>query len=85
MILLVVWSANGYGSALTSKACSKVNLLNDDTYQLVCVTVIVSSFGQVEQGVHYIRKSLNYSTRRAFLEYTVVELICKIRPEVYRE
>ena len=28
--LLVVWSVNGDGSALTSKACSKVNLLNDE-------------------------------------------------------
>ena len=30
MILLVEW----YGSALTSKACSKVNLLNNDTYRI---------------------------------------------------
>ena len=30
-ILLVVWSANSDGSALTSKASSKVNLLNNDT------------------------------------------------------
>ena len=43
-ILLIVWSANGDGSALTSKASSKVNLLNDDTYRRVCATVIVSSF-----------------------------------------
>ena len=28
-ILLVVWSANGSGSALSSYASSKVNLLND--------------------------------------------------------
>ena len=34
MILLVVWSANGNGSALTAKANS--NLLNDDTYRRVC-------------------------------------------------
>ena len=33
IILLVVWSANGNSSAFTSKASSKVNLLNDDTYQ----------------------------------------------------
>ena len=33
--MLVVWSANGDGSALTSKASS--NLLNDDTYRCVCV------------------------------------------------
>ena len=31
-ILLVVWSANGDGSAITSRASSKVNLLNDATY-----------------------------------------------------
>ena len=30
MILLIVWSANGDGSVLTSKTSS--NLLNDDTY-----------------------------------------------------
>ena len=28
--LLVVWSVNGNGSALTSKVSSMVNLLNDD-------------------------------------------------------
>ena len=48
--LLVVWSANGNGSALSSKASSKVNLLNDDHYRLVSVTIIVSSFKQIEQG-----------------------------------
>ena len=47
MILLVVWPANGDGSALTSKASFKVNLLNDDTLQMNlcdrnCATVIVS-------------------------------------------
>ena len=48
-ILLVVWSANGDGySALTSP---KVNLLSDDTYQW---NWAVSSFGQIEQGVHII-------------------------------
>ena len=41
MILLVVWYANGDGSALSSKACS--NLLNDDTYRCVCAGIIVSS------------------------------------------
>ena len=30
----------------SSKASSKVNFQNDNTYQLVCVTVIVSSFRQ---------------------------------------
>ena len=52
-ILLVVWYAKASGdcSALPSKA-SSVNLLNDDTYQWNCVTVIVSFFGQIEKGVH---------------------------------
>ena len=40
MILIVVWSINYDGSALTSKATSKVNLLNDDTYRWDCVTII---------------------------------------------
>ena len=42
MILLVVWSANGDGSALTYKASSKTkfNFLNDDTYRWNCATVI---------------------------------------------
>ena len=39
------------------------------------VTVIMSSFGQIEQGAHYIRKSLIYSTRKTFLERAVVELV----------
>ena len=33
-IQCVVWSANGDGSALTSEASSKVNLLADNTYQI---------------------------------------------------
>ena len=33
MILLVLWSADGNSSALTSKASSKVNSLNDDSYR----------------------------------------------------
>ena len=35
MILLVVWSAIGDGSALTTTKTSS-NLLNDDTYRCVC-------------------------------------------------
>ena len=50
-IVLVVWSANDDGSALTSKASPKVNLLTDDTYRWNCTTVIVSSFRHIEQGV----------------------------------
>ena len=56
--------------ALTSKASS--NLLNDDTYRCVCVGNLSS--GQIEQGAHYIRKSLIYLTRKVFLECAVVEL-----------
>ena len=43
---------------LACKASAKVNLLSDDTYRLVRATLIVSSFGQIKQGAHYIRKSL---------------------------
>ena len=39
-------------SALTFKASSTVNLLNDDTYRWDCATVIMSSFRQIEQGTH---------------------------------
>ena len=49
-IMLVVWSANGDCSAL--QASSKVNLLNDDTYQCNSVTIIMPSFKQIEQGAH---------------------------------
>ena len=45
VILLVVWFANG-----DCGASSKVNLLNDDTYRCDYVTIIMSSFGQIEQG-----------------------------------
>ena len=48
--MLVVWSANGDGSAMAS---SKVNL-NDDTYQQVCATVNVSPFRQKEQGIYEV-------------------------------
>ena len=74
MILLVVWSANGNGSALTSNASYRVNLLNDDTYRW---TIIVSSFRQIEQVAHHMRKSLIYSMRKVFMEYAVVEPVYK--------
>ena len=45
---LFFWSAN---SKCSSKASS---WLNDDTYRWVCATVIVSSFRETEQGVHFI-------------------------------
>ena len=38
-ILLVIWSANGNGSALTAKANS--NLLNDDTYRMILTDAFV--------------------------------------------
>ena len=41
------------------------------------MAVIVSSLGQIEEGAHYIRKYLIYSTRIAFLEHAVVELVYK--------
>ena len=41
-------------SGLPTATVVKVNLLNDDIYQWNCATVIVSSFGQIEQGVDYI-------------------------------
>ena len=50
-----------------------------------CENVIVSSFGQIEQGVHYIRKSLIYSMRKAFLKCAVVELVYKFDEKSYRE
>ena len=69
MILRVVWSANGDGRALTYKASS--NLLNEDTYR----SVGNHPSKQIEQGAHYI--ILIYSTRKAFLEKAVVELVYK--------
>ena len=43
MILLVVWSANGDCRALTSKASSKVNLLNDKNGDCKALTSEASS------------------------------------------
>ena len=40
---------------------------------------------QIEQGAHYIRKSLIYSMRKAFLEHAVVELVYKFDEKSYRE
>ena len=51
VILLVVWCGNSDCSD-----SSKVNLLNDDTYRYDSVTIIMPSFGQLEQGAHQIRK-----------------------------
>ena len=53
----------------------------------VLVRVIVSSMPseQIEQGAHYIRISLIYSTRKAFLEKAVVELVYKFDEKSYRE
>ena len=49
-ILHVVWSANGDGHGLTSKASS--NLLNEDTYRSVFVGNHPSK--QIEQGAHCV-------------------------------
>ena len=40
---------------------------------------------QIEQGAHYIRKSLIYSMRKAFLEHAVVDLVYKFDEKSYRE
>ena len=78
-ILLLVWSANG-----DFTASSKVNLLNDDTYRCDSATIIMSSFGEREQGAHKIRKSLIYSTRKVFLERVVVKLVYKFNEKSKR-
>ena len=62
----------GIYNALTSQANSKVNLLSDDTLMELSNCELVSSFRQIEQGAHYIRKFLIYSTSKAFLEKVVV-------------
>ena len=49
------------------------------------MTVIVSSFGEIEKGVHYIRKLLIYSKRKAFIEHAVVELVYKFDEKFYHE
>ena len=45
--------------------------------------MIDNNFSQ--QGAHHIRKSLIYSTRKAFLEKAVVELDYKFDEKSYRE
>ena len=62
---------HGNGSTPTSKASSNLlmTILTD-----AFVLVIVSSIQTIREGVHYIRKSLIYSTRKAFLEKAMVEL-----------
>ena len=55
-ILIVVWSANCDGSALTTSKASS-NLLNDDTYRCFCAGTLCHPSGQIEQGAPYIRKS----------------------------
>ena len=82
-MLLVIWSANGDGSALTAKVSS--NLLNDDTYRFICAGNCVIHPRQIEQGTHYIRKFLIYSKRKMFLEKAVVELVYKLDKKSYRE
>ena len=46
------------------------------------MTVIMSSFGEIEQGA---QKFLIYSTRKALLEKPVVELVYKFDEKSYRE
>ena len=71
MILLVVWFANGDGSALTTSKASS-NLLND---RCVCMGKLCRLSGRIEQGAHDIRKCLIYSMKKAFQEKSVVELV----------
>ena len=49
-IVLVVRSANG--DATVVLLLPRSILLNDDTYRWNCATLIVPSFGQIEQGAH---------------------------------
>ena len=56
---------------VTSKASSKVDLLNDDTYRLVCATVNCVFF-QTKKARCALNKD---SIRKAFLEHTVAELV----------
>ena len=45
----------------------------------------MSSFGQIEEGVHYIRKFLIYSMKKVFLEREVVELVSNFDEKSYCE
>ena len=85
MILLVIWLANGDGIVALSEVSSKVNLLCDDTYRWNSVTVIMSSFGQIEQGAYCIGKSLIYSTSEVFLEKAVLDIVYKLNKKYYLE
>ena len=66
-------------------ASSKVNLPNDDPYRCESATIIMSSFGQIEQGAHSIRKSLIYSTRKVFLERAVTINSTRSLPRVFEK
>ena len=46
------------------------------TDEVMRATIIESSFGQIEQGVDYVRKS-DLLDKEVFLEHTVVELVYK--------
>ena len=71
MIVLVVWSANGDGHALTYKASS--NSLNEDTYRSICVGNHPSK--QIEQSAYYI--ILNLLNEESVSGEAVVELVYK--------
>ena len=47
-------------------------VFSDDTLMELSNCELVSSFRQIEQGVHYIRKFLIFSTNNVFLEKVVV-------------
>ena len=72
VILIVFWCANG-----DCNDSSKVNLLNDDTYRCDSATIIMSYFGQLEQGAHQIRNF--FDLRKVLLECAVVKLAYKFK------
>ena len=70
-ILLVVWSANGDGSALP----------HDNTNRYVCAGMCNTS-GEIEQGVHYIRNLLD---EESVSGEAVVKLVYKFDKKYYLE
>ena len=74
MIVIVVWSANGDGSALTSKASSKVNFLNEDTGLCDRKYVI---FRTNRARCPLKKEIFDLINEEAFLEHAGVELVYK--------
>ena len=80
-ILLVVWSANGGGSALTTSKASS-NLLNDDTYRCVCVGNCVRT-NRARCALY--KKILDLLDEESVSGEAVVELVYKFDEKFYRE